>query len=316
MWLAHKIVQGIAQLVSRNKLPILIYHQVLEKPDPFRTCTPTVEQFRAQMNVLQRYFNPLSVEVALRLLAENKLPANSICVTFDDGYLDNLTLASPVLKELGIPATVYVASAFSSGENMWNDKIIDFMVDEDISEYDLSTIDAGTHIIISNKQRRQLVQAVLGQLKYLPTRERLDKVDGLLKAHNYKSCAPKMMNCEQLKLLKGFNITVAAHTHDHPIMAVLPIEEQRSQLVTNLEQLEQCGGNMPMGFAYPNGKIDTDYTQETADLVKELGFSYAVTTHNGVCTAKSDFFQLPRVSSWEKRPLRFHLRLLLDMIHA
>ena len=42
------------------------------------------------------------------------LPKNGrwICVTFDDGYRDNYTLAYPMLKRLGVPFTVYVATGF------------------------------------------------------------------------------------------------------------------------------------------------------------------------------------------------------------
>ena len=35
-----------------------------------------------------------------------------ICVTFDDGYRDNYTLAYPILKRLGVPFTVYVTTGF------------------------------------------------------------------------------------------------------------------------------------------------------------------------------------------------------------
>ncbi len=317
MWLAHKLIQGVAQLTSHNKLPILIYHQVLEQPDPFRTCTPTVAEFRQQMEIVGRYFKPLSIEEALALLRKNKLPANSICVSFDDGYLNNLTLAAPILKELAIPATVYVSSAFTGGENMWNDKIIDFLFDQEVVQYDFSVIDAGIHTIISNKQRNQLTLTILEQLKYLPYKQRLEVVDNILECHHYKLGAAKMMNSQQLKKLKQYDITVAAHTHDHPIMAVLPIEEQQQQLITNIEHLKQWGvADEPLGFAYPNGKMNQDYSQQTVELVKKLDFSHAVTTHHGVCTPSSDFFQLPRIGGWEKRPVRFHLRLLLDMIRG
>jgi len=317
MNVAHRVIHGISSLVSGNKLPILNYHQVLEQPDPYRPCTPTAQQFRGQMRILQRYFTPLGVEEALTLLRQHKLPANSICVTFDDGYLNNLTLAAPILHEFNIPATVYVASAFTNSENMWNDKIIDLFRDELHTEYDLSLINAGVHVIINHEQRHQLIVTVLGQLKYMQIEQRVSLVDRLLARHQYQCKDVKMMNQLQLQQLKNYGITVGAHTHDHPIMAVLSLEEQRWQLTKNIDCLAKWQVASPaMGFAYPNGKVEEDYTQATANLVNEMGLSYAVTTHRGICTPDSDFFQLPRSPSWEKRPLRFHLRLLLDIIRA
>ena len=48
----------------------------------------------------------------------------SVVVTFDDGYLGTYTDAFPVLKEYGIPATVYlIAGSVESGELAWYDQI-------------------------------------------------------------------------------------------------------------------------------------------------------------------------------------------------
>ena len=35
-----------------------------------------------------------------------------VCITFDDGYRDNYTLACPLLKRLGVPFVVYVTTGF------------------------------------------------------------------------------------------------------------------------------------------------------------------------------------------------------------
>lgn len=43
-----------------------------------------------------------------------------VCITFDDGYRDNYTVAYPMLKRLGVPFTVYVTSGFIDNQlSMW-----------------------------------------------------------------------------------------------------------------------------------------------------------------------------------------------------
>lgn len=316
MKLIHRILQGIGRMCSSNKLPILIYHRVLEQRDPYRDCTPTLAEFQAQMMVLQRYYRPVSLEEGICLLKQNKLPANSVCITFDDGYLDNLTLAAPLLKSMDIPATVYVASAFSQGDNMWNDNLIDLISDQSLVEFEFSAIGLGKRRVSDVSERKLLIREVLKLIKYIPVGERKTLVDNLVAQHRSTAFTSKMMSGEQWAQLANYNVAVEAHTHDHPIMSVLPVEEQRSQLEQNLACLRQQHLDIDnIGFAYPNGKFTTDYTDETANLVEQLGFKYAVTTHHGICTPSSDFFQLPRVSPWDKRPLYFHLRLLLDILY-
>jgi peptidoglycan/xylan/chitin deacetylase (PgdA/CDA1 family) len=58
---------------------------------------------------------PIRLDHALGLL-RTPVTGRYICVTFDDGYRDNLVSAAPVLAEFGIPATIYVPSRIIDGE--------------------------------------------------------------------------------------------------------------------------------------------------------------------------------------------------------
>ena len=97
---------------ARARMAILIFHRVLPQPDPLLPDVPDVSRFRWQMQLLADYFRPLPLAEAAQRLAGGDLPPRSICVTFDDGYRDNLDCAAPVLEETGVPATVFVAPGF------------------------------------------------------------------------------------------------------------------------------------------------------------------------------------------------------------
>jgi peptidoglycan/xylan/chitin deacetylase (PgdA/CDA1 family) len=93
-------------------LRILGYHRVSTDPDE-HSVTPTA--FRAQMEALLHVgAKPVPLDDALELLDERP-SGRYVCVTFDDGYHDNLDRAIPVLRDLQIPATIFVPSAVIDG---------------------------------------------------------------------------------------------------------------------------------------------------------------------------------------------------------
>lgn len=95
---------------------ILMYHRVCPRPrDRFApTYHVTPDALGKQLDWLLRHgFTawPLSRLVEHRL-ANERIKERVFAVTFDDGYANNCTHALPVLKELGVPATLFVATAY------------------------------------------------------------------------------------------------------------------------------------------------------------------------------------------------------------
>lgn len=94
---------------------ILCYHGVLPTPPGLSPgafhCTPEV--FREQLAGLQESgyrFVPLAEMLAMQ--REGRFTPRTLAVTFDDGYANVLHRAYPILKELNIPATVFVCTGF------------------------------------------------------------------------------------------------------------------------------------------------------------------------------------------------------------
>jgi peptidoglycan/xylan/chitin deacetylase (PgdA/CDA1 family) len=93
---------------------ILAYHRVSRDRD-FLSVPP--DDFRRHLElVLEHGFTPLPLQRAVELLARGgALEDRAVCVTFDDGYLDNVEAALPHLDELGIPATIFLPTDVISG---------------------------------------------------------------------------------------------------------------------------------------------------------------------------------------------------------
>ena len=95
-----------------------------EKARAFMRVQGSVLGFDAQMRVLAQRTEPLALhEFELRRRA-GTLPARAVAVTFDDGYVDNLNVAVPLLNVHSIPATVFVAAGMiGTGREFWWDDV-------------------------------------------------------------------------------------------------------------------------------------------------------------------------------------------------
>jgi len=91
---------------------VLGYHSISERSHPL--CVRP-QEFRAQMDaVAGSGATPVRLEEALDLL-ERPVTGQYVCITFDDGYRDNREAAEPVLREYGIPGTVFLTTAVVDG---------------------------------------------------------------------------------------------------------------------------------------------------------------------------------------------------------
>jgi len=295
-----------------RRLSILIYHRVLPEPDPLRPDEPTVREFDWQMRLLRQHFRPLPLLEAVARMQAGSLPERAVCVTFDDGYADNAQCALPVLQRHAVPATVFVSTGFLNGGRMWNDTVIESVRGCTAQQLDLRDLGLGSLPLRTVADRLAAIDRILAAIKHLAPNVRAQHVDRLA------ALAPAlprdlMMSDAQVCELASAGVTIGAHTVSHPILASLCGDEARSEIAASREYLQQLLQKEVAVFAYPNGKPGTDYRPEHRDMVAELGFRVALSTHWGAGAVDSDPLQLPRFTPWDKRPWPFALRLLANL---
>lgn len=108
----------------KNGLPILTYHKVGDYP-PGSRLKPlwvTEKQFRAQLAYLKKNGYTTINCADLRDIDDGKrpMPEKPVMITFDDGYLNNYTLAYPILREFGMKAVIFLVHDTLEGENSWH----------------------------------------------------------------------------------------------------------------------------------------------------------------------------------------------------
>ena len=105
-------VPMFARWKRSRRLAILMFHGVEDEPlDPPCDWVIDTATLRRDLEYVRRHFNVLPLEEALERLRDGSLPKRAATVTFDDGTRNLLTNAAPVLRELGMPAAVFLASS-------------------------------------------------------------------------------------------------------------------------------------------------------------------------------------------------------------
>lgn len=288
---------------------ILTYHRVVATRDPLMPDEPDAALFARQLDWIAGVFNVLTVNEAVRLRREGRLPPRSLCITFDDGYANNAEVALPLLSERGLKATFFVATGFIDGGAMWNDLVIE-SVREAIGPLDLSELGLGRYELPDDAARRAAIGHILGQLKYRPREQREADVDAIARHAGATRRPQLMMTEEQIRSLARAGMEVGAHTVNHPILKRLPSDAAAQEIATSRERLALILGAPPPSFAYPNGRPGTDYEREHVEMVAAAGFDSAVSTAWGCVTSGRESFQLPRIAPWDRDATRYLGRLL------
>ncbi len=97
-----------------QKIPILTYHRFTPGNKSCTRLAVTEKAFAAQLKYLRdKGFSVIGFQDLIDFLAgQRRLPRKSVILTIDDGYKSSYSVAYPLLKRYGFPATIFVYSDF------------------------------------------------------------------------------------------------------------------------------------------------------------------------------------------------------------
>lgn len=294
-----------------GRLCIVSYHRILKEADIILGAEPDLATFRWQIALLAECFNVLPLSEALAAVKEGHLPPRAICITFDDGYRSTHDLALPVLKEFGLPATVFVTTGYVDGRSMWNDNIIEAIRSMPGKDLDLRDLSLGMYSLATPHDRLRTTEKLIAAAKYLPSDSRNGLTRRLLDLGRTHGGDDLMLTRDMICALARQGVEIGGHTVSHPILSGLSDDAARKEIVDNKRQLEEIIGEPIRFFAYPNGKPGIDFDQRHADMARDAGYQAAFATSIGAITARSDTYQMPRGRPWDAHPFLFGARLLL-----
>jgi peptidoglycan/xylan/chitin deacetylase (PgdA/CDA1 family) len=248
---------------------------------------------------LREHFAPIALEDLVQAAASGTIPAGAVAVTFDDGYIDALTTASPILSELGIPGTFFVNSdCLDEPHERWWD-IVErvFLGEAPLPPVLALRVGAADwQAATSSAMERAAALDGLNRAAWPldgPARRQL-AADVLSWSGATAAVRPthRVVTSDDIRVLAARpGHTIGAHTTNHLALTAHPAATKRREIGDDKAALERVLGRGVRLFAYPYGEFDA----ETIGAVRDAGFHAAVTVDAGLVHAGTNRLLLPRI---------------------
>lgn len=303
----------------RGRLTVLAYHRVLDVARvPFARdiVSASPEDFARQMRWIARRFDVLGLDEAIALVAgEGPRVRRPALITFDDGYRDNFDNALPVLRALGLPATLFVVtSALGSTWVPWWDRLAQLIRDSPRETADLPII--GRVPLGEPASRERAAGSLARALKGVSEQERVELVGMLpdrLDVEPLVPSTPLFMTWDEARQMDAAGVACQPHTHTHPVLARIGEEASAQEVERSAELIRERIGRPALALAYPHG-TPQDISPAIVAAIRRTGIEAAFTTDpgpQGLRDARSDPMRLRRVSiEWEDDMDRFAFKVM------
>lgn len=285
-----------------DRWTIVMYHRVVtdEASDPFHLgmCVGR-RNFESQLRFMRDCFQIIPVaEGARRLQAGEPLPAGALSITFDDGYLDNLTNAAPILESLGIPWTLFIVNGgLDHDEMLWWDRTIAAFAGTSCPAVDSDAIGLpgpAVRLHLDPIRAETSAEITLAHLWTLPHDRRMamvQRIEQVLAPQVRPELVARRLTSAQIVELHRRGVEIGAHSIHHPNLGLCDDETATTEMLTSKQGLEALLQAPVQGFAYPGGRL----SPATPGLARQCGFHYALATEVGVNDSRSDPFRLMRI---------------------
>jgi peptidoglycan/xylan/chitin deacetylase (PgdA/CDA1 family) len=270
--------------IFRNQLTILMYHAIISKPLTIHNwCFVDISSFISQMQYLKKNFEVLPLSDAARRLKNGEIFRPTAVVTFDDGFQNNYDIAFPILREVGVPATIFLVTGLvNTDDTVWFCRLNQTLrktkklaLEWNGYTFDLSDplSKAKAAVIMQEKLKEFSHPDLLTAVRWI-ARELGDEPPCPIPAGS----PFRMLNDGAIAEMAASGlIEFGAHTHSHAILSQVSLDEQRNEIERSIKAVYELTGRPCELFAYPNGRA-RDYDGESMKILEECGIHASVTT--------------------------------------
>lgn len=241
--------------------------------------------FSKQIKYLNAHYRILNPETFLSMVEQGlSFSKNDLLITFDDGDISVYTNALPVLKKQNTPAIAFViTSLLNTQQPFWWDEAVHY---------------SGT-------------QETVKQMKRIPEEERIAALEQLRKQSPNEKYMYPQLTTQQLQELEAGGISIACHTHTHPLLDQCSLAQVTDELVTSKNILQKLGFPFFDVFAYPNGNSN----RKIEEVVKAAGYKAAFIFDHTIAKEPVNPFAISRLSVTDETPM-WKFKLILSGVHS
>ena len=270
---------SICRRLTRGTPKVLMYHRFSDQPASGMVHR---DEFRQQIDYLCRHFNIMRMDEVLEAMVSDPASLkNAAVITVDDGYLDFYEIAFPILRDAGLPATLFLTTRFADGNFwLWPDKVR-YILEKSkyIESFTIECHEQG-RVHLDKDLRDALWMRIVAYLLRISDREKHAWIHNFSRRQCTRipaqpSTAFRGVNWGQVREMSAANIEIAAHTRTHPSLSMLDKQQLQDEVQGSVDDIELQTGRRPVSFCFPNGQPD-DYTDLVKIYVKKAGCKGAV----------------------------------------
>lgn len=210
-----------------------------------------------------------------------------LALTFDDGLRNNVTVAYPILRRLGLPATFFVCPGLVNRRRwLWNHE----------ARERLRALEPGAlRSLAGDCGAPAGLEPFVDWMKTLRIgeRERIEELVRLATPGFAPGAAQReafdIATWDELRTLDPRIVTIGSHTMTHPILPSVSHSRAAWEMAESRRQIEDRLGRPATLFCYPNGDLD-----EGAVELARAHYDLAVTVEPGGVRPGADRMRLPR----------------------
>ena len=306
---------GIFRRTSATGLAIVTYHGVT--PEGYEALDAacdgnlvTAETLSQQLKLLKAHYSVITPEDMLAW-REGKyiLPPRAVCLTCDDGLLNNYTDMLPVLLEENVKCLFFVTGGSAEGQRtmLWYEELFLLFLRAPDGPFEISHDEVAiSGVLGAREQRRAAWWSAVKRLSQINATMRISFLEVVRQHFGLDARRPLgdedtvwcrrfgLMTAAELRQMVSAGMTIGAHTMSHPMLSKLPEAAAYAEIVECKIRLEAALQKQIWAFAYPFGDAQS-VTPQTLAMPEEADYKAAFLNYGGGLGSNLPPYALPRL---------------------